>query len=141
MQLRIIMADDHPVVLLGAKIIVEKGGSGLVVGQAENPEELEAILKSTPCDLLVTDFAMPNSRRDGLIMLKRLRRLHPELKIIVLTSIRNSSLILGILNLGIQGVVENNADQFELIEAIKKLPDISAILVRFFVRPWPMCPY
>ncbi|AAZ35691.1 response regulator transcription factor [Pseudomonas savastanoi pv. phaseolicola] len=132
MQLRIIIADDHPVVLLGAKIIVEKGGSGLVVGQAENPEELEAILKSTPCDLLVTDFAMPNSRRDGLIMLKRLRRLHPELKIIVLTSIRNSSLILGILNLGIQGVVEKNADQFELIEAIKKVARHQRYISPFF---------
>ncbi|MEX5543717.1 response regulator transcription factor [Pseudomonas poae] len=119
MQLRIVIADDHPIVLLGAKIIVEKNGLGLIVGQAESPEELEVILNDIPCDLLLTDFAMPHSQRDGLTMLRRLKRLYPQLKIIVLTSIQNPSLILSILNLGILGVVEKNANHDELIAAIK----------------------
>lgn len=121
MQLRIVIADDHPIILLGAKIIVEKNGVGLIVGQAESPEELEVILRDTPCDLLVTDFAMPHSQRDGLTMLKRLKRLYPELKIIVLTSIQNPSLIQSILDIGIQSAVEKNANQQELIAAIKSV--------------------
>ncbi|NWC91056.1 MULTISPECIES: response regulator transcription factor [unclassified Pseudomonas] len=119
MQPRIVIADDHPIILLGAKIIVEKNGIGVVVGTAESPEELEVVLKNIPCDLLITDFAMPRSQRDGLTMLGRFRRIYPELKIVVLTSLQNPSLILSILNLGVSGVVEKNANLEELIVAIK----------------------
>jgi len=132
MPLRIIIADDHPIVLLGTKIIVEKNGVGVIVAQAESAEELEVVLKDTPCDLLVTDFAMPHSQRDGLTMLKRLQRLHPELKIIVLTSIQNPSLIRSMLNLGIQGAVEKNSNLEELIEAIKEVARNKRYISRYF---------
>lgn len=132
MSPRVVIADDHPIILLGTKIIVEKHGVGLIVGQAQSPEELEAILKDTPCDLLVTDFAMPHSQRDGLTMLKRIKRLYPELKIIVLTAIQNPSLILSILNLGIQSVVEKNAHQQELIAAIKSVARNQPYISQYF---------
>jgi two-component system capsular synthesis response regulator RcsB len=115
---KIVIADDHPIVLLGAKIIVEKQGLGEVVGTAASPEELDTVLRNTPCDLLITDFSMPHSQRDGLNMLGRIRRLHPELRVVVLTSIQNPSLILSILQLGIIGVIEKNANQRELLTAI-----------------------
>lgn len=132
MSPRVVIADDHPIILLGTKIIVEKHGVGLIVGQAQSPEELEVILKDTPCDLLVTDFAMPHSQRDGLTMLKRIKRLYPELKIIVLTAIQNPSLILSILNLGIQSVVEKNAHQQELIAAIKSVARNQPYISQYF---------
>ncbi|MGE1153872.1 response regulator [Pseudomonas kitaguniensis] len=116
---KIVIADDHPIVLLGAKIIVQKQGLGEVVGTAASPEDLDNVLKNTPCDLLITDFAMPHSQRDGLTMIGRIRRGYPELKVIVLTSIRNPSLMLSILQLGVSGIVEKNADQRELLSAIE----------------------
>ncbi|MFB3305997.1 response regulator [Pseudomonas sp. AMR01] len=116
---KIVIADDHPIVLLGAKIIVEKQGLGEVVGTATSPEELEIVLSNTPCDLLITDFSMPHSQRDGLTMLARIRRLHPELRVVVLTSIQNPGLVLSILKLGVSGIVEKNANQRELLGAIK----------------------
>ncbi|WDU65088.1 response regulator transcription factor [Pseudomonas poae] len=132
MNLRIVIADDHPIVLLGTQLLLEKNGCGIVTGQAKSPEELEVVLSKTPCDLLVTDFAMPGSQRDGLAMLRRLRQLYPTLKIIVLTSLQNSSLVLSILNLNVNGVIEKNADPAELSLAIKHVMNNKIFLSDFF---------
>ncbi|AKT30728.1 response regulator transcription factor [Pseudomonas syringae pv. actinidiae] len=132
MSLRIVIADDHPIVLLGTQILLEKKGCGTVIGQAKSPEELEAVLNSTACDLLITDFAMPDSERDGLAMLRRLRQLHPALKIIVLTSLQNSSLILSILSLKVNGVIEKNADPEELATAIRQVTSGKTFLSGYF---------
>jgi len=59
MSLRIIIADDHPVVRIGTRAVIESSGVGRVVGEADSAQALMTLLANQPCDLLVTDYSMP----------------------------------------------------------------------------------
>lgn len=118
---RIIIADDHPVVLLGIKALLHGHGNDLrVVGEAGSSRELLALLPGRECDLLITDYSMPDATgaEDGLAWLKRLRREYPALPVIVLTMIHNPALVRGMLRAGINGVVGKAAMTHELLLAI-----------------------
>lgn len=118
---RIIIADDHPVVLLGIKALLQSHGHGMqVVGEAGSGRGLLALLPVCECDLLITDYSMPDAAgtEDGLAWLKRLRREYPGLPVIVLTMIHNPALIRGMLKAGIHGVVGKAAMTRELLLAI-----------------------
>lgn len=117
---RVVIADDHPVIILGMKFIFkEKKSNFCVVGEAGGGKELLQLLARKSCDLLITDFSMPNrdDSEDGLLLLRKLRRSYPKLPIIVLTMIRNSALIRGMFAAGANGVVGKSAMVNELLLA------------------------
>ena len=119
--IRTIIADDHPVVLLGIKALLQERGAGMqVVGEAGSSRELMALLPACGCDLLITDYSMPDAAgsEDGLAWLKRLRRDYPALPVIVLTMIHNPALVRGMLGAGVNGVVGKAAMTRELLLAI-----------------------
>ncbi|MFK2931998.1 response regulator [Dyella agri] len=119
--MRIVICDDHPVVIMGVKaILATQGDAFQVVGEAHGGQQLLDMLETRPCDLLITDFSMPGEshRDDGLPMLRRLRETWPELPVIVLTMIHNSALLQGMLKLGVQGVVDKTGMTTELLRAI-----------------------
>jgi len=120
--IRIVIADDHPVVLLGIKALLHEHGTVMrVVGEAGSSKELLALLPDCECDLLVTDYSMPDAAgaEDGLAWLKRLRRDYPDLPVIVLTMIHNPALVRGMLGAGVNGVVGKAAMTRELLLAIR----------------------
>lgn len=119
MQLRIILADDHPVLRLGAKALIEGAGHH-VVAEAGDPDELFAALSSTPCDVLVTDFSMPGEGTiDGPRMIQRVRRLYPDLPIVLLTMMNNSATVNMLVAYGLSAMVEKGASMAELPIAIQ----------------------
>lgn len=117
---RIVIADDHPVVMLGIRALLKEHSSLQVVAEASNGRELLSLLAGQPCDLLITDFSMPyeDGSGDGLPLLRRLRRDHPRLPIIVLTMLHNPALTRGMLAAGVNGLVAKGAMTKELQLAI-----------------------
>jgi len=84
MSLRIIIADDHPVVRIGTRAVIESSGVGRVVGEADSAQALMTLLANQPCDLLVTDYSMPGSpQADGFAMIGMIRRRHPDLPVLM----------------------------------------------------------
>ncbi|MBD8871683.1 response regulator transcription factor [Rhodanobacter sp. DHB23] len=118
--MRIVICDDHPVVVMGVKAILQENGFQ-VVGEAHGGQQLLDLLETLSCDLVVTDFSMPSDshRDDGLPMLRRLREAWPELPVIVLTMINNTALLHGMLKLGVRGVVDKTGMTTELLRAIR----------------------
>ncbi len=120
--MQIIVADDHPVVLMGIRALFKSHGDGFqVIGEANTGSELLSLLSTQSCDLLITDFSMPDSRgsSDGLPLLKRLQRHHPDLPVIVLTMVHNQTLIRGMLACGVRGVVNKAELTKELLLAVQ----------------------
>lgn len=118
----IVIADDHPVVLMGIKALLGSQGDAFrIVGEAHNGGELLGLLATQACDLLITDFSMPDEQgsTDGLLLLKRLRRDHPSLPVVVLTMVHNPTLIRGMLAAGVKGVVDKAGMMTELLLAIQ----------------------
>ncbi|WP_051938817.1 response regulator transcription factor [Luteibacter sp. 9135] len=118
---RVILADDHPVVLKGISLALTKDGLADVVGEAQSPDELLAVLAREPCDALITDFSMPEPGRDGLALLAEIRRLYPDLPVMVITTLANPALYREILEAGVRGLIGKSGDTREIPEALAQI--------------------
>ncbi len=107
--LRIFVADDHAVVLAGVRAILQRADPPMaLIATAESGEKLLELLERERCDVLVTDFAMPQHDghgQDGLRMLQMIRRNHPHLRVVVLTMMDNPSILRAVLETGVRGLV------------------------------------
>ncbi|WP_277189532.1 response regulator transcription factor [Caballeronia sp. BR00000012568055] len=113
------LADDHPFVLLGMKALFGAEEGMEVVGEAMNVSHLLSELESKSCDVLVTDFAMPEAgldAHDGLRLIRKVRQDWPLVNIVVLTSVSNIAILRSILNAGAIGLVDK-AEPIELVMA------------------------
>ena len=109
--IRIVVADDHPVILFGAEHALLKFPGIQVVARARQSTELVKALQTTPCDVLVTDLAMPGGQfGDGLPLIGYLRRNFPNVPIVVLTMLENPALLKRLGELGVIGVVHKSDD-------------------------------
>ncbi|EJM68031.1 response regulator transcription factor [Pseudomonas sp. GM55] len=114
---RIILADDHPVVLMGAQTALSHPFK--VVAQAHDAGELIGHLQRTPCDLLISDYSMPYGRfPDGLALMGYLKRNFSHIPLIVMTMLRNPSLLRALLNQGVCGLFDKRSPLSELVKAV-----------------------
>lgn len=118
--MRVIIADDHPVVRIGLRMLLDSCKTCVVVGEADGPDGLLSLLSSTPCDLLVTDFSMPgNQQADGLSMLSAVRRHYPAMPVILVTMFANVATLRAAFAQGAMAIVAKGASAKELPMAIK----------------------
>jgi two-component system, NarL family, captular synthesis response regulator RcsB len=109
--LRVVVADDHPVILFGAEHALLKFPMIEIVGRARQSTDLIKLLQSIACDVLVTDLAMPGGQYgDGLPLIGYLRRNFPDLGIVVLTMLENAALLKRLSELGVISVVNKSDD-------------------------------
>ncbi|HEY2022762.1 response regulator [Paraburkholderia sp.] len=119
---RIVVADDHPVILFGAEHALLKFPGMQVVGRARQSTELVSVLQTTACDVLVTDLAMPGGRYgDGLQLIDYLRRNFPHLPIVVLTMLENAALLKRLSELGVTAVVNKSDDMSHIGVAVQRV--------------------
>jgi two-component system capsular synthesis response regulator RcsB len=119
--LRIILADDHPVVLMGVETVLcpPPRSAFSIVAQAHNADELIHHLERTPCDLLISDYSMPYGRfPDGLALMGYLKRHFGHIPLIVMTMLRNPSLLQALLNAGVSGLFDKRSPLSELKRAV-----------------------
>lgn len=119
-MIRVIIADDHPIVRIGQKVVIEASGTYTVVGEADGPDQLLALMRDTVCDVLVTDFAMPGDHQaDGYSLLGLLHRNHPTVPVILVTMFANIATLRASFALGARGIVAKSASAKELPLAIR----------------------
>ena len=119
--LRVVLADDHPIFLIGLRAVLERDEHVRIVGEANSPQALNALLQHCACDVLVTDFMMPaEPQADGLRLIEHLRRHHPDLPIVVVTMLNNAGLFHSILALGVMGLLSKASLADELPQAIRQ---------------------
>ncbi|MCS4279884.1 response regulator [Stenotrophomonas rhizophila] len=120
MTLRIIIADDHPVVRIGTKAVIESSGVGQVVAEASTVAELMTALSDHPCDVLVTDYSMPGGQQaDGFAMIAMIRRRFPTLPVLMLSVSNNLAILRMVVATGVLGLVDKTSSMDELPQAIQ----------------------
>jgi two-component system capsular synthesis response regulator RcsB len=120
-MIRVILADDHPIVLLGIKQVLEATPDIRIVATADSPDSLVECLTQHGCDVLVTDFSMPGQDHpDGLVMLLRLKERFPDVRIVVLTKIATPALTSPIMQTGVLALVEKSAAIKEIATAVQR---------------------
>ncbi|HEY9071313.1 MAG TPA: response regulator transcription factor [Candidatus Ozemobacteraceae bacterium] len=80
---RIILADDHRMFRECLRSLIEGNGDLCIVGETGDGRQLEALLQVTPCDLVITDIAMPEM--DGLTALREIRSRYPDVRVLILS--------------------------------------------------------
>lgn len=106
-KLRLVFADDHPIVLAGMRDMFAQDIHFEIVACVSSPTALvESIATQSP-DVVITDFSMPGDARhgDGLRLLTYLSNHFPDTRILVVTMMRNPLLIASIYKAGASGIV------------------------------------
>jgi two-component system capsular synthesis response regulator RcsB len=120
--MRVIIADDHPVVRIGLRMLIGLSNTCVIVGEADGPDSLLSLLSTTPCDLLITDFCMPgNLQADGLKMLSMVRRRYPSMSIILVTMFTNVTTLRAAFAQGVMAIIAKDGSAKELPMAIKSV--------------------
>jgi two-component system capsular synthesis response regulator RcsB len=119
----VVIADDHPIVLLGVRELVERDQRFRVVGEAVGSDELIKLLETKPVDLLITDFNMPadSTYGDGLKLVEYLLRHFPKVRVLVLTMISNPLILTRLQELGVLAVIQKNQLHDEIETALKAI--------------------
>ena len=115
--IRIVVADDHPVVRFGVKNILTSDLGFSVVGEAEDGDvAITETLEKEP-DILLLDLQMP--RLPGLEAMRAIMGRSPRVKIVLLTSTITTQQVIEALQIGARGIVLKDAVSGELSEALR----------------------
>lgn len=115
--IRVLVADDHPVVREGLITMLELEDDIVVVARAADGEEAVMMARRERPDITLLDVQMPVL--DGIEALRRIRSDDPEARVIVLTTYRNEDYIFPSLRAGARGYLLKDSSREELAGAIR----------------------
>ncbi|WP_175998249.1 response regulator transcription factor [Burkholderia stabilis] len=109
MNPKIVIADDHPIIVAGLQQIISKSTRYTVAGVANNGRDLLTWLKQGACDILILDYSMPKSTDpDGYLLVELIRRNYPRIKILLLTMLNSPMLLRRLDGLQVEGLVSKS---------------------------------
>ena len=118
-SVKVVIADDHSAILVGLKHILSTAYTIEIVGTARNSTGLARLLDTHPCDVLITDYAMPGGDYgDGMALLEYIRRRYQNLNIVVMSMMDNPAVLRTLVKLGIRCIVSKSDDSTHLIPAV-----------------------
>lgn len=118
-MVRILIADDHPVVREGLKKMFEKVSDISIAGEASNGQEVLNKIEQNDYDLVLLDISMPG--RDGLDILRELTRKRPHLPILILSMHSEEQYAIRSLKAGASGYLTKKSISDELIKAVQEV--------------------
>jgi two-component system response regulator NreC len=125
-KIRVYIADDHSVVRVGLRTLLESEPDMVVVGQAGNGAEAVAGVQQCRPEVVVMDLSMPEM--DGLEATRRIRALCPDTHVVILTVHAQERYLFPVLKAGASGYVLKSTVDTELIDAIRTVARGGAFL-------------
>jgi DNA-binding NarL/FixJ family response regulator len=119
MAIRLVLADDHPIILDGLEVLFRMEQDIQVVARCVNGEEaLQAVRQHRP-DILILDIRMPG--KDGLAVLREMRDEDLSTQVVLLTVALEEEETLEALRLGVRGVVLKEMAPQMLVQCVRKV--------------------
>ncbi|WP_026442322.1 response regulator [Pseudacidobacterium ailaaui] len=119
--IRVLIVDDHPVVRVGLRTMLDSEEKITVTGAAESAAEAIEEVKQQPPDVVLMDLRMPDM--EGVEGIMELRRLCPDTRILVLTNYEADDYILRALQAGAMGYLLKSTPQAEIVRAVEMVHD------------------
>jgi len=116
-MIRVLVADDEPLIRAGLRAVLESAGDIKVAGEAADGREAVALALTHRADVALVDIKMPGL--DGLTAAGELRRQRPGLPVVVLTSFGTEDNAMRALEHGVAGFVLKSCAPAELIAAVR----------------------
>ena len=118
-MLRILIADDHPIVRRGLKQILYDEPDIAIVGEAQSSNEVFELVRTQTWDVVILDITMPG--RGGMDTLEELKRQHPDLPVLMLSMHPEDQYAARAFKAGAAGYMTKESALDELIKAIRKI--------------------
>ena len=139
--IRVLLADDHPVVRRGLAALLGTLDDFEVVGEAEDGEAAVREAQLTKPDVVLMDIRMPGI--DGVEATRRIRKAVPDTAVLVLTMYDEDATVFTAMQAGAQGYLLKGAEQDEIADAIRAVargqaifgPGIASRLLEHFANP------
>ena len=120
-KIRVILADDHPVVRDGLAAIVNQQPDMEVVAEAGDGEEAIALYERYQPDVMVLDLRMP--KRDGVSVVAHVLEAYPKARILIMTTYDGDEDIFRCLSQGAKGYLLKDAPRQEILSAIRAVSE------------------
>ena len=140
-SIQVLIADDHPVVRKGLRLLLTSEPGLEMVGEAaDGVEAIEAYQHHQP-DVLLLDLQMP--RKGGLDVIRELHQTFPKARILVLTSFSEDEKVFSAIKAGAMGYLMKDATPEAIVQSIREVyqgrpslhPDVAYKLMRELNRP------
>ena len=118
-QMKVLIADDHPVVRQGLRQMLAVESDLTVVGEARNGQEVVELSRRVPWEVAVLDYNMPG--KNGLELIKELRQRYPGRAVLVLSMYPEDRYAVRALKAGAAGYLTKESAPEELVSAIRKV--------------------
>ncbi len=125
-QIRVLIVDDHPVVRDGLRGVLDGEADMQVVGEAGHGAEALARVRATGVDVVLMDLRMPTM--GGVEAIKELRRIAPDVRVLVLTTYDTDRDVLPAIEAGATGYLLKDTPRDELVRAVRAAHRGEAVL-------------
>lgn len=141
---RVVLADDHPVVRAGLAALLQSLPNVEVVGVADNGRSaVREVMLQRP-DVAILDLQMPEM--DGFAATREIARLAPAVAVLVLTMFDDEDSVFAAMRAGARGYVVKGAEQEEIGRAVRAVaageaifsPGVASRVLRYFAAPPPV---
>jgi two-component system invasion response regulator UvrY len=114
--MRFLVADDHSIVRMGLRLMLEDDYAGVIIDEAENGNEIVEKIKVHHYDLLILDFQMPNT--DTFSIISNVLARDQDLKILIYSMASEKIYAGKLLKAGVKGFLSKEAKNTELVKAV-----------------------
>ena len=118
-MIKVLIVDDHGLVRMGIRRLLEDHADITVVADAESGEKALSLVKQHKPDIILLDMKLPGI--DGWEVTRRLRKSHPKIKIIAVTALSTDSTPARVLQLGAKGYITKECGAEEMATAIRRV--------------------
>ncbi|MEM4234963.1 MAG: response regulator transcription factor [Candidatus Methanomethylicaceae archaeon] len=118
-KIRVLIVDDHEIVLQGLKFYLSTQSDIEVVGTAQTGEEAIKLAVEFQPNVIIMDLVMPGM--DGIEAAREIKNQMPDIAILALTSFVDQKKVLDALNAGVSGYVTKNTGSKDFVAAIKSV--------------------
>ncbi|MBA5639737.1 response regulator transcription factor [Duganella sp. LX20W] len=117
--IKVFIADDHAIVREGLKQILAETGDIVVAGEAENGLDAIKLFRKADCQVILLDISLPD--RNGIEVLKQIKKEKPELAVLMLSMHREDQYAIRSLKAGAAGYLTKQSAPRELVTAIRQV--------------------
>ena len=125
--IKILLCDDHAVVRMGLKMLLNNNKDIEVIGEASEGDEAIRLAQELKPNVVIMDLSMPHGK-DGLTATTELKKLMPEVAILILTMHDDEEYLFRAIQVGASGCILKSAPQEELLRAIRSVSNGNAYL-------------
>ena len=125
-KMRIVLVDDHEVVRLGLKVLLEQSDHFEVVGEANNAKEAVEITGKFRPDIVLMDIRLPGA--SGIEACEEITQLYPEVRVVMLTSYAEDEMLFSAIRAGASGYLLKQINSEDLIHSLESVRRGDALL-------------